>query len=37
MLKCVSFIFFSYRETLPVIESDNEEDSGLFIEEIVEV
>jgi len=31
------FLFFSYRETLPVIESDNEEDSGQFIEEIIEV
>jgi len=30
-------LFFSYRETLPVIESDNEEDYGLFVEEISEV
>ena len=30
-------LFFRYRETLPVIKRDSEEDSGQFFEEIVEV
>jgi len=29
--------FFRFRETVLVIESDNEEDSGLFIDEIIVV
>jgi len=30
-------LFFRYRETLPVIKRDSEEDSGQFFEEIFEV
>jgi len=30
-------LFFSYRETLPVIDNDGEEDADMFAEEIFDI